>query len=209
LGDITALLKSELEWEVKSNGRFKIRFLEFGFGLIRGDFDSASLIKPFELENEGVSIKIWGKVDRVDADTEGNFIVYDYKSGRGPSVKELLQVDYLQIPVYLMALEELYFGADKAAGGSYLGLKEPSRSRGGVWNAERLRVVLNGKGLLEEKEWYDWLTAVKTLLCNSVKAIRNSEFFPTNKECPPFCEYQSCCRRSEREVEASDEISAE
>jgi ATP-dependent helicase/nuclease subunit B len=208
-GTLQRWLNSELDWAAESNGRFKIQFLEFGFGLLRGDFDSASLAKPYQLENEGTPIKIWGKVDRIDADREGNFIVYDYKSGRGPSTKELLQVDYLQIPVYLMALEELYFGAGKGVGGSYLGLKEPSRSRGGVWHADRLRMILSGKGLLGERDWQDWLTAVKASLGNYVRGIRNGVFFPTSQECLPFCEYQSCCRRSEREVAVVDEVSIE
>jgi len=208
-GILQRWLKTELDWAVESNRRFKIRFLEFGFGLIRGDFDPDSIAEPYQFEIAGIPIKIWGKVDRIDADDQGGFVVYDYKSGRGPSTKELLHVDYLQIPVYLMALEQLRFGAEKSVGGSYLGLKEPSRSRGGIWHTERLRLDLNGKCLLGEVEWQDWLTAVKTSLAASVSAIRNGEFSPTNLECPSFCEYQGCCRCNEREVAAGDETSVE
>jgi ATP-dependent helicase/DNAse subunit B len=208
-GTLQRWLSSELDWAIKSNGRFKIRFLEFGFGLARGDFDPASLTKPFQLGDDGTAVKIWGKVDRIDTDAEGNFVVYDYKSGRGPSTSEMLQGDYLQIPLYIMALEELLFGAGKAAGGSYLGLKEPSRSRGGVWHADRLSALLTGKCLLEDTGWRDWLEAVKNLLSDLVRAIRAGEFSPATHKCPPFCEYQSCCRRDEREVEPADEISVE
>jgi ATP-dependent helicase/nuclease subunit B len=208
-GILQRWLKTELDWAVESNGRFKIRFLEFGFGLIRGDFDPDSIAEPYQFEIAGASIKIWGKVDRIDVDDQGGFVVYDYKSGRGPSTKELLQVDYLQIPVYLLALEQLRFGAEKSVGGSYLGLKEPSRSRGGIWHTKRLRLDLNGKCLLGEAEWQDWLTAVKASLAASVSAIRNGEFSPANLECPSFCDYRSCCRRNEREVAAGDETSVE
>ena len=208
-GTLGRWLKAELDWAVQSNGRFKIRFLELGFGLIQGDFDQASIPEPYELESDGVPVKIWGKVDRVDADAEGNFMVYDYKSGRGPSTKDLLEAEYLQIPVYLLALEKLCFGTDKAAGGSYLGLKEPSRSRGGVWHGERLRVDVKGKCLLRDQEWQDWLGAVKNSLTSSVQSIRNGDFFATTQDCPPFCEYRSCCRCGEKEVEGSNETSVE
>jgi ATP-dependent helicase/DNAse subunit B len=208
-GILERWLKSELDWATESAGRFKICFLEFGFGLLRGDFDPASLPHPYQFEAEATNIKIWGKIDRIDADAEGNFVVYDYKSGRGPATKDLLQVDYLQIPLYLLALEELYFGAGKAVGGSYLGLKEPSRSRGGVWHSDRLGMVLGGKCLLEDTEWQEWLAKVKISLGSIVQNIRNGVFYPTGQECLPFCEYTGCCRQSEREVEQVDEISAE
>lgn len=206
-GTLGRWLKSELDWAVESNGRFKIRYLELGFGLVQGDFDPASIPEPYELGSEGVPVKIWGKVDRVDADNEGNFMVYDYKSGRGPSSKDLLEVEYLQIPVYLLALEKLSFGTGKAVGGSYLGLKEPSRSRGGVWHGERLRI--NIKGQLGDQEWRDWLEAVNDSLISSVRSIRNGEFFATCGDCPTFCEYRSCCRRGEKEAEGSHETSVE
>ncbi|HBF36842.1 MAG TPA: hypothetical protein DDW50_05930, partial [Firmicutes bacterium] len=208
-GTLQHWLQTELDWAEKSNGRFMINFLEFGFGLIRGDFDPASLDRPYQLEVEDVLVQIWGKVDRIDADSDGNFVVYDYKSGRGPATKDILQADYFQIPVYLLALEALYFGEGKAVGGSYLGLKEPSRSRGGVWHQNRLRMDISGKCLLDEKEWQAWLSTVKNSLADSVRAIRNGDFFPTSGDCPVFCEFQSCCRRDERKVERTDETSAE
>lgn len=202
-------LRTELDWAEKTNGRFKISFLEFGFGLVRGDFDPASLDRPYQLVAEEIPIQIWGKVDRIDADGEGGFIVYDYKSGRGPATKEILSANYYQIPVYLMALEDLYYGEGKAVGGSYLGLKEPSRSRGGVWHSDRLRLRLGGKSLLGEKEWQDWLSTVRDSLAASVQAIRRGDFFPNSEDCPAFCEFQTCCRRDERESEVKDETSAE
>ncbi len=202
-------LNSEYLWAEQSGEQFKIAYLEFGFGLVRGDFDPASLPVPYQIEANGVKFRIWGKVDRIDLDADGNFIVYDYKSGRGPVSKDLLQLKSFQIPVYILALEELQFGTGKATGGSYLGLKEPSRSRGGVWHQEKIGYALTGKSLLSQAEWQAWTEGVKIYLAEIVQAIRNGEFDQTAEECPPFCEYKFCCRLMEREVTAPDEISSE
>ena len=78
----------------------------------------------------------------------------------------------LQIPVYLLALEQLAFGPGRAAGGSYLGLRGPSRSGGGIWHQERLGPVLKGKGLFDETAWESFLEEVKSQLMVAVLGIR-------------------------------------
>ena len=109
----------------------------------------------------------------------------------------------LQIPLYLLALEQLVFGPGRAAGGSYLGLREPSRSNGGIWHQERLGTVLKSKGLLEGEAWESLLEDVKKQLVTAVSGIRSGRFHMTEDECPEYCEYRSCCRRTERRFEAN------
>jgi ATP-dependent helicase/nuclease subunit B len=203
-------LTSELRWSAETRQRFHIRHAELGFGLVKGDYDPASQPHPYQLEADPPTggIRIWGKVDRVDADAEGNFVVYDYKSGLGPSANDILKLDYLQIPVYIMALEQLLFGAGTAAGGSYLGLRQPSRSRGGIWRVSKME-AFSGAGVLEETAWRDWLAQVRDIIRDSAGAIRNGVFYSAGEKCLPYCEYRDACRRGEWEAQAIDGLSIE
>ncbi len=193
-------LESEVDWTKTTAGRFKLHKLEWGFGIDDANFDAQAIAAPYRLDDGQAVINIWGRVDRVDIDVSGNFTVYDYKLGKGPSTKDLVELNNLQIPVYLLALEQLCFGSGQAVGGSYLGLRGPSRDNGGIWNRERLGPVLKGKGVLGQTQWDDLLEAVKEELITAVTGIRSGKFNLTGDDCPKYCEYQSSCRRLEREV---------
>ena len=195
-------LESEIEWTEGTAGRFQMQKFEWSFGIGDGSHPEA-LANPYYLDDGLVRIKIWGRVDRVDTDSLGRFTVYDYKLGKGPSYKDLAEMKNLQIPVYLLALEQLAFGPGQAVGGSYLGLREPSRSGGGIWHQGRLGPVLKGKGLLDGTAWESFFEEVKSQLIIAVSGIRSGKFDLTKDICPEYCEYKSCCRRSEREVETN------
>ncbi len=215
-------LNSELEWAEETRGRFHIQHVEYGFGLEKGDYDPDSIPYPYELKSDHyelksdhkelkaappvAEIKIWGKIDRIDRDSAGNFIVYDYKSGRGPSFKNILNLDYLQIPVYIMALEQ-FFGLENAAGGCYLGLRQPSRNRGGAWRESKMNMPFAGG--LSEPAWQDWLHQAQDVIRSNVQAIRQGVFNLVGEKCRPYCEYHDVCRRREWEEDGSDELSAE
>lgn len=194
-------LESELDWTEATAGRFKFDQFEWSFG-INGDISGPeTLTAPYRLEEDQLVINIWGRIDRVDRDQSGNFTVYDYKLGKGPTAKELIELEDLQIPLYLLALEQFHFGSGQAIGGSYLGLRNPSRGNGGIWNKERLGPVLKGKGLLEPEQWEGLLDGVKKQIIAAVIGIRSGDFKLTEGDCLKYCEYRDCCRRSEREVE--------
>ncbi len=195
-------LESEIEWTEATAGRFQMQKFEWSFGMDH-DSDPEALTYPYFLEDGPVRIRIWGRVDRVDSDSSGVFTVYDYKLGKGPTYNDLIEMKNLQIPFYLLALEQLAFGPGQAAGGSYLGLREPSRSDGGIWHQERLGTALKNKGLLQGEAWESLLEEVKKQLVAAVSGIRSGKFDLTEDDCPEYCEYRSCCRRSEREVEAN------
>lgn len=193
-------LEAETKWTEATNGRFKMDQFEWGFGIAGAGSGWEIKNQPYRLEDGSNTINIWGRIDRVDTDSDGNFTVYDYKLGKGPVVKDLVELKNLQIPVYLMALEQLYSGSGQAAGGCYLGLREPSRAGGGVWNRDKLGSVLKSKGLLEQAEWDDFLETVRGEIAAAVSGIRSGHFGLTGDDCPKYCEYSSCCRRLEREV---------
>ncbi len=204
-------LGAELQWAERTGHRFRPRLLEFAFGQAQAGEgrDAAAAARPFRFEWPDGSARIAGRIDRVDADSAGNFIVYDYKLGSGPTASELLDQRRIQLPIYLLALEQLVFGADTAVGGSYLGLCNPSRVRGGIWREERLDLSWRGQGLLNDADWEEWLGRLCQELSATIEAIRGGRFELTAADCPPYCEYRVCCRRPEREGELPDAVSAQ
>ncbi|MED4229280.1 PD-(D/E)XK nuclease family protein [Neobacillus cucumis] len=108
-----------------------------------------------ELEDQTI-LTLTGKIDRIDIDEQG-FVIYDYKSSK----KEL---DFnhevpnglmLQIPLYLMALEEQFEQGryqehhnKQPIGGGYISIKEPhERKKNMVWKdkEQRLRFEPNSR----------------------------------------------------------------
>ncbi len=200
-------LKQELEWSEKNGSRFYFRYLEFAFGNKCGEFDPESVFEPYEFELQGRMIRLSGKIDRVDMDEQGNFVVYDYKLGRGTTRNDLLKLEQLQIPAYLLALEQLGVAMGQGVGGCYLGMKHrAAREENGVWHETRFTTV---KGIITATEWDQWLSGTKELLAELVLRIRQGKFHPQLEQCFDYCEYQDCCRKKEWEAVVAHEQEAE
>ncbi len=206
-------LTAEVQWAERTEYRFRPCQFELAFGLrpaiTAGDDPVDPPTGPFRLEWPEGNATITGRIDRVDVDPAGRFVVYDYKLGSGPSASDLVNLKKIQIPVYLLALEQLIYGADAAVGGSYLGLRNPSRTKGGIWQQERLGMSWKGKGLLEPADWDEWLDQVRAELGTVIDAIRKGMFPLTAEKCPSYCEYKASCRRREWEGGSGDGASAQ
>ncbi|HRY76223.1 MAG TPA: PD-(D/E)XK nuclease family protein, partial [Methanoregulaceae archaeon] len=100
----------------------------FGMGADASD-DPASVPEPVELVSpDGTQrLKIRGRIDRIDIADEG-FLIYDYKSGRNhPSAKEIAEGIALQIPLYLLAFQQVT-GSRGIGGGYYTIRRDVKRS---------------------------------------------------------------------------------
>ena len=66
-------------------------------------------IESFKLLlSNGEEVELSAKIDRIDVDKNGNFIIVDYKTGKYPQPKMNLEQDIFQLPVYsVMALSAL------------------------------------------------------------------------------------------------------
>ena len=104
-GEIEWLLRQEMEKEPLNR-----RLVEYGFQNHFQFPEGPDHQKPW-------FVRIKGRADRVDVDSEGLLHVLDYKSGRAPEARLSLQV-----PLYAMCLEQ-QLGA-RAAEASYLSLRE-------------------------------------------------------------------------------------
>jgi RecB family exonuclease len=106
-----------LEWldrELRNAGRATPAYFEVGFGLpappAAGEPDSP---EPLVIELEdGRSLRLSGKIDRIDRLAEGGLVLRDYKTGRAPRDDGgvFRGGRQLQIPFYVLAAEALFPG---------------------------------------------------------------------------------------------------
>ena len=55
------------------------------------------------------TMKISGQIDRVDIARDQTLVAYDYKLSKGARKEDIYEGRTLQIPIYLEALEQLFF----------------------------------------------------------------------------------------------------
>jgi ATP-dependent helicase/DNAse subunit B len=196
--DITNILTHEKYGRERSTEYFYPKYLEYGFG--------QSLDNLLELKYPETTVKIRGKIDRIDASETDYYTIYDYKSGSKPTNTEIKSATDLQLYIYLLALiEQLEINQDKIAGAAYYGVGKPNaknevtNSRNvGLWkleHKERLGLNINKTTGYEEQEWNDLLLAAKEQIKNLVIQLRSGDFavVPTTS-CPNYCQFKQICR---------------
>jgi ATP-dependent helicase/DNAse subunit B len=195
---LNRVLQEEVDWGEKTNGGFTPRYLELGFGGITEEADVQSTPTPLVLSIEGASaeqppLKLWGKIDRVDTDQAGNFVVYDYKSGKAPTKAEITTGKRLQLPFYLLAVHQLFRPGGKPVGAAYYSLRQADRLRG-IWHQKALDYGIKSKGALGDDEWEEILGNAVTVAFRSYYGMIKGKFpFCPPNQCPRYCVYQSIC----------------
>jgi len=163
------------------------KYLELAFG--RKD----STLPGVPISIDGEETIFSGQIDRVDTDGN-NYMLTDYKSGTVPSAKGVALGRFLQLPVYILAVEKLLsVERSKIIGAGYYGLKNCKRS-GGLWE----------NTLKEDLPWlYNTrpnnlsmvMENAESAIAASIRGIRNSAF-PANpaEKCPAYCPCLDICR---------------
>ncbi len=170
-----------LAWHIAQGGDFKPVFLELGFGYKKG----------FSLDF-APDILLSGKIDRIDEDSEGRLVVFDYKSGSTPDIKQVEEGTNLQLPLYIMASEQLL--KKPIVGGAFISIKKGSvdnilvRDRNLPFVSKRRK-----KGILRQEEWEDLMETVKTTIRAYADNIREARFPMQPKKCPKIQMYGSFC----------------
>lgn len=195
---LNRVLQEEVNWAEKTNGCFTPRYLELGFGGITEEADAQSTPTPLVLQIEQASpaqppLKLWGKIDRVDTDKAGNFVVYDYKSGKAPTKGEITTGKRLQLPFYLLAVHQLFRPGGKPVGAAYYSLRQADRLRG-IWHRDALDFGINIKGTLPDAEWEALVGNAVSVAFRSYYGMLKGQFpFCPPDQCPRYCVYQSIC----------------
>ncbi|SFS67162.1 PD-(D/E)XK nuclease family protein [Marininema halotolerans] len=209
------MIQHEWHWrEQEDVADFRPMLLEYSFGMpmdevhrSQGEVDPASKEEPITLGlANGKHIRLRGKVDRVDQDDRGRYILYDYKSGNAPDVTQMKAGAYLQLPLYLWALQkEFSFDERKALGISFFtagrgknGQPPMDNRNKGLWRKEEAKSAgISGRvaGLFSEEEWDEIMNQIRGQVTERLDRVSRGDFAvePT-WECPSHCSYRGICR---------------
>ena len=187
------------------------RFFEVTFGFARpGEECDGELVLPeLVLGANGEAVRLSGRIDRIEvADAAGQpALVVDYKSGSPPHFSQITRHLSLQIPVYMMALQQS--GKFTAAGGAYYCLKDNPDDFGKVsyFGDEKLlkqHCGLSAKksaGLYADDELAEILGGCRDKIVTYAASIREGVFNPSTLPSADagcgYCIARGMCRRDE------------
>jgi ATP-dependent helicase/nuclease subunit B len=182
---------------------------EVAFGLSEGptddedvnvipDADLASA-RPLELVHEGETLRIRGRIDRIDLGEIGGrsvFNVVDFKSGRAKSLTAdtVSSGATLQLPLYALAVEQLLLADQQAIPwrAGYWFVKENG------FSARRAMTFHEhaAGGVVEAEAWTSLRTALTGLVFALARGVKNGQFPMASRDdkCTSFCPYRTVCR---------------
>ena len=154
------------------------------------------------------SVLISGQIDRVDIAADGTIVAYDYKLSRGANREDILSGRNLQIPIYLEALEQLFFPEHPIAGGGYYTLRGgTSRRNTGMYKRDfndYLRLQAKNS-IFSESEWQQFRAQVTARIWNFIDRMRGGSFIVDPSQghttCK-FCDYSAMCRYEKYRIQA-------
>ena len=188
--DLLALLEFEAERNVEDQGRKRkwspprqVRAVEAVFGK-NGEF----VVAPEGCE----PVKLRGRIDRIDlTEYQGRpyWVIWDYKTGNGVSANLVRAGADLQLPVYALAVKELY--PNETDDCHLWGYYRVTRPVG--WTS-----VVAGKAGEETAQMLDGIVeGAKQKVAEYVAAIRAGRFAPVpNDALQPcrYCDFRGACR---------------
>ena len=216
------VLLYELELQEKTSGAAvaPARF-ELAFGGIKSaaqdpnSTDQALQLARSKFVGEE-TMKISGQIDRVDIARDHTLIAYDYKLSKGAPRLDIYEGRTLQIPIYIEALEQLFFPGQAIAGGGYYTLRGGSERRNtGLYrkdfNTDYLG--LNAKNsIFSDEDWQQFRTDVINRIWSFLDRMRAGQFTvePSEgyKTCK-FCDYVAVCRYEKYRIDRKKRKRAE
>lgn len=216
------ILDHELHWREQSGGTLAPSMLELAFGISERQTgseytDPASVKEVAKLTLGGEILRLRGKIDRVDMDENGHFVVYDYKSGMTAKSAEIRQGLHLQLPLYLQVLEHHFgFARDKVVGAAFYtagdGSGKQDNRNTGLWHEERMSMAGISRSLRNAKvaaeEWDLLFEQINDVIYSQLQLARLGNFtFGPDMECPAYCEYRHICRYDKERAQRKEEQS--
>ena len=143
--------------------------------------------KPVVVGSGKNKFSLQGKIDRVDVDAENkNFVISDYKRARSFEKKSLENGTSLQLPLYLLAVQNL-LGLNPA-GGQLLNMKEMKPS--GFYS----EVVTEAKKKLSDQEFDEILERALRYSVRLLEELKSGKITVEPRDCREGCGYVSVCR---------------
>ncbi|MEG2069563.1 MAG: PD-(D/E)XK nuclease family protein [Acidaminococcaceae bacterium] len=178
-------LASEQKYQAQLDSKLLPHYVEWSFGLDKSEAPA------LQREIGGETICFRGRIDRIDEDSSG-LVITDYKLSKIPAVKELeLGLD-LQLPLYLLAAEELLHKEQQFLSGGYYSLSAAKR-QGGYWLEEAK--ILPWVTRVSSKPWPVFKEEIETSLVKYVSGMKSGYYaLAPVKGCPAYCPGKDICR---------------
>lgn len=177
-----------LRWFVRQDlerveSGFRPRFLERWF-------------QGLNIETSAGPVQIRGQIDRIDVSPQGEYVLYDYKTGTTPSVQDILRGKDLQIAIYLLAAQSILPDA-RNVGVAYYALQDAKLV--GVFHMDSHRdlMVRKGRGCLEDEEFTGLISIFEKIIQTYLEGIFRGDFpiEPASSQICRFCPFQGICRK--------------
>lgn len=134
---------------------------------------------PLYVDTPSGRVRIRGRIDRVDQRGDGALALVDYKTAAtGRPVGETIEGRDLQLPIYVLALQQAYGKPVERAAFFQIG----SGKRGAEINGSVLQETVDN---------------ARKHIGDTIHAVRRAEFVVRPPgDCPSYCTFQTICRRN-------------
>jgi ATP-dependent helicase/DNAse subunit B len=185
-------LERYLEYAAEMPGALEPAELELGFGFDARDARGEGATLTALTLGEGMLVH--GRIDRVDATPDGGAVVIDYKSGKATAVARWELEGKLQLPLYMLAVEQLL--DMPARGGLYQPLSRNLQARGVLEQEAELELPSVRTDVLGASEVRDQLDRAAATAREIVREAREGKLEPRPRTCAwkGGCMYPSICR---------------
>ncbi len=153
-------------------------------------------VPPLRIRGHSHDILVSGRIDRIDVnETLQTFTVIDYKSGSVDSSRQIRQGTSLQIPLYMMAVEDQGLKGYLPAGGWLVSFADLTK-KSALFLHERGDEEMFGKNyLITNEEWEELKRIVQQKVVEISACINEGQFNPKPRE-PSlcwYCDYRAIC----------------
>ena len=179
-------------------------FIETEAALSDGSFHVTKTEEGVEVEIEDAeagTITLTGKIDRIEMDADGNFIVADYKTGKYPGKGKPLSEQF-QLPLYAYMLKDKE-GAKRPAGFVYYNLRDGRMRDVVCYDKELLPGSAKGKRGKSHEEIEALVEKCVSEAIAASKGIIAGDFTPNCEDAfvCRSCSYIEVCRKGESKAE--------
>lgn len=181
-------LKQFIRWDLETLPEtYRPQFLEETF-------------QELTVEVDGHSIRLQGKIDRVDVNAQDQTcVILDYKTGSNPAAKDIRAGVHLQLPVYFLAARMLWPQLTPV-GTAFYSIKD--RKRAGLWQKPHHQsfAVGGSSNTLAMEEWEAVTADFIVHLQNCLRGILAGQFpiEPRTPQICGYCPYNGVCRKEVR-----------
>ncbi|NMB19814.1 MAG: hypothetical protein GX979_03025 [Firmicutes bacterium] len=202
-GKIEGLLRSEYAKEGVSPSSTRIRtmrnFIRHDLSLVQRGFRPHYLERRFQglaIDTPKGPVALRGRIDRIDGNADGAYVLYDYKTGSAPQINSMMEGKDVQIAAYLLAARDILPGGLNVGAAYYV---IGDRSRKGIFHADYAKTldVTRGKNVLDEESFQDQNEKFAEVLQRHIWRILQGEFpiEPVSPRICSFCAFQGICRK--------------